>query len=184
MRLVLHPIGVIPGIHGIQQEVSTMIQRRRLGLATCLTLAVGLLLAGPTAAASNHGLHLTVTSFEFGSFDCVDIVCTGRADGFATSNLAGDGTIQWELVTTFFDGFDSNCNHVDEIGRFTFGDDSMTLVSPYRLSPPGAEGEDDVRHRRRYGPVRRRDGGRPRDRRSGAIHLQRRHPVLTGAPNP
>jgi hypothetical protein len=129
MRLVLHPIGVIPGIHGIQQEVSTMIQRRRLGLATCLTLAVGLLLAGPTAAASNHGLHLTVTSFEFGSFDCVDIVCTGRADGFATSNLAGDGTIQWELVTTFFDGFDSNCNHVDEIGRFTFGDDSMTLVS-------------------------------------------------------
>ncbi len=108
-----------------------MIHRRTLALAGCLTLALGALFAGPAAAASNHGLHLTVASFDFGSFECIGIVCTGEADGGATSNLDGDGTIDWDLVTTFFDGFDSDCNHVDEAGTFTFAHGSIDIVSEH-----------------------------------------------------
>jgi hypothetical protein len=106
-----------------------MIHRRTLALAGCLTLVIGLLAAGPTAAASERGLHLTVPSFDFGASDCVGFVCTGPADGTATSNLDGDGTIHWVLVVTFFDGWDSNCNHVDEVGTFTFAHGSITEVS-------------------------------------------------------
>ena len=106
-----------------------MIRRRVISLACCLTLAIGLLAAGPTAAATDRGVHLTVPSFDFGAFDCVGVVCTGPADGTATSNVDGDGTIHWELVVTFFDGFDSDCNDVDEVGTFTFAHGSITEVS-------------------------------------------------------
>ena len=108
-----------------------MSHTRVLGLAGALTLVTSLLLAGPTAASSGpRGLYLTVPSFDFNQdWVCVDFVCSSTADGVATSNIAGSGTIHWSLVTDFFDGWDGVCNHVDEVGTFTFATGSITEVS-------------------------------------------------------
>ena len=105
--------------------------RRILGLTAVLSLATGLLMAAPVAAATGpRALYLTVPSFDFGTeFDCVGFVCTGTADGIAKSNLAGTGTIHWDMVTDFFNGWDDACNHVDEVGTFTFPSGSITEVS-------------------------------------------------------
>ena len=109
-----------------------MFHTRVLGLAGALSLATSMLLAGPAAAASAgpRALYLTVPSFDFNQdWVCVDYVCSSTADGVAISNLAGTGTIHWALVTDFFNGWDDACNHVDEVGTFTFATGSITEVS-------------------------------------------------------
>src|SRR5215475_7939399 len=87
--------------------------------------------AGNAAASDTRGLHVTVPSFDFGDFSCGGFVCTGVADGVATSNVDGDGTVHWDMVTTFFNGWDDPCNHVDEVGTFTFAHGSFTEVSSH-----------------------------------------------------
>jgi len=109
-----------------------MFHPRILGLAGALSLATSMLLAGPTAAApvTPRSLYLTVPSFDFNQdWVCVGYVCSSTADGVAISNVAGSGTIHWALVTDFFDGWDGTCNHVDEVGTFTFATGSITEVS-------------------------------------------------------
>jgi len=93
--------------------------------------ALGACLASTTgvSASTSRGLHVIVSTFDFGAFTCDGVVCSGVADGAATSNVDGDGTIHWDMVTTFFNGFDDPCNHVDEVGTFSFAHGSFTEVS-------------------------------------------------------
>lgn len=102
--------------------------RGTLTLAAATALTMALLLLAPASALATTGVHIRIGDFEFGDFTCEGYVCTGVADGAVTGNL-GPGSIHWDMVTTFFDGWDSDCNHVDEVGTFTFADGSITEVS-------------------------------------------------------
>lgn len=96
-----------------------------------LSASAVLALAGPASAAQVHGLHLTVPTFEFTGGVCVDTRCDVTADGTATSQLTGTGSMHYSLIVDFFDGFDAPCNHVDETGTYTFADGTITITSSH-----------------------------------------------------
>ena len=96
-----------------------------------LSASAVLALAGPASAAQVHGLHLTVPTFAFTGGVCVDTRCDVTADGTATSQLTGTGSMHYSLIVDFFDGFDAPCNHVDETGTYTFADGTITITSSH-----------------------------------------------------
>jgi hypothetical protein len=94
-------------------------------------LAVAAAIA-PVAAAEQHGLHLTLPSWDFTSGTCTAFDGSGtcltasvQTDGTAWSNLGGAGTYHGDLSVTF--GPDPDCNTVDEHDTFTF--DGGTLLA-------------------------------------------------------
>jgi hypothetical protein len=107
------------------------------GLVAGATLAVGLSLASPAAAAAGATpLHITEgAQLEFTSFSCREdqpLVCDATATGPVSSNVSTkDGTVDYTLVI-INEAEPSVCNTVEETALFTFDTGTITIRSTHR----------------------------------------------------
>jgi len=99
-------------------------------VARGLALAAALLLgAVPTAAAaSDHGVRIHISGFDFTGGTCDGAICQFTTAGTATSNLVPDAAAySADLVVDFSLG--GSCNEVDESDTFAFDEGSIYIHS-------------------------------------------------------
>ena len=112
-----------------------MLRSRILGLVAALSLGGSLLAAAPVMAGNARPFQFDVTFWDFTGFACRAVpedhcVADATAAGVFTDNLSSrSGTVTFDWVVDFYDGFDAPCNHVSEVATFALDDGTITMTS-------------------------------------------------------